>query len=518
MSFLVVKCTSYIKIQCHCVLGSRFDHVMSFRLRRVLGVILGVSEMLFFGGLFYGMNALFPVLSKELIYADVCSNNTDPNGCPDQINIYANALTTYSVAMMVMLVVVGILIDYIGLRLVKLLCTLIYFIGMLIFAFVNPSTSFMIFIGGTLAAVGGMGMFVCNISINQLFTKTAVVVLAFITGSYDASSTLFAIVQLTYNAGLSMQTSFLILAFCGLASGLFSACFILSYWLPQMAKYKNGDYDDADEFEDEISNSLNFRTFEPKEDIYDNTKFGIMDEGKLDVDAASDAILTELFPTRYKSLKSVPFIVVTVFFSFALLRFSFFLAELTPTASDHFSDNATVDRIGSILSYCLAGGIIAGLLCGTVIDKLRAVFKPKIEHLVSLEPSDERNKAVLWLKLRPMAFSMYIMATFSLIVSCLIFVPKEAVYYVNFVFFVLMRGFLFSSFSSSLIAAFPVAQFGTLYGIGGSIAGAFSCLQYAFLLPKPMIGNIIGLVLACFLFIPPTIILIKSLSAMRHLQ
>lgn len=489
---------------------------MPFKLRRVLGVIFGVSEMLFFGGIFYGMNALFPVLSKELIFANLCPNNTDPTGCPGQINMYANALTTYSVAMMAMLVVIGILIDYIGLRLVKLLSTLIYFIGMLIFAFVTPSASFMIFIGGTLAAIGGMGMFVCNISINQLFNKTAVLILAFITGSYDASSTLFAIVQLTYNAGLSLKTSFLILAFCGLAMGLFSACFILSYWLPQMSKYKNGDYDDADEFEDKISNSNDFRTFELKEDIYEDTKVIIMDEGNSDVDAASDAILMELFPTRSKSLKSVPFIVSTAFFSFGLLRFTFFLAELTPAAHDHFNDNATVDRIGSILSYCLAGGIIAGLLCGTVIDKLRAVYKPKIAHLVSLEPSDERNKAVLWLKLRPMAFSMYIMATFSLIVSCLVFVPKEAVYYVNFVFFLLMRGFLFSSFSSSLIVAFPIAQFGTLYGIGGSIAGVFSCLQYALLLPKPMIGNIIGLVLTCLLFFPPTIILIKSLSTMKH--
>ncbi|VDO10233.1 unnamed protein product [Rodentolepis nana] len=496
----------------------KLDHVIPFKLRRVLGVIFGVCEMIFFGGIFYGMNALFPVLSKELIFADVCPDSTDPKGCPEQINIYANALTTYSVTMMVMLVVVGVLIDYIGLRLVKLICTLIYFIGMLIFAFVTPSTSFMIFIGGTLAAVGGMGMFVCNISINQLFNKTAVVVLAFITGSYDASSTMFAIVQLTYNAGLSFKTSFLILAFCGLAMGLFSSCFILSYWLPQMAKYKNGDYDDADEFEEELSNSINFKTFEPQEDIYEDVKIGIVDEGNSDVDAAADAILTELFPTRAKSLKSVPFIVATAYFCFALLRFTFFLAELTPAANDHFTDNATVDRIGSILSYCLAGGIIAGLLCGTVIDKLRAVFKPKIERLVSLEPSDERNKAVLWLKLRPMAFSMYIMATFSLIVSCLVFVPKEAVYYVNFVFLVLMRGFLFSSFSSSLIAAFPINQFGTLYGIGGAIAGAFSCLQYALLIPKPMIGNITGLVLACLLFIPPTIILIKSLSAMKHVR
>lgn len=236
------------------------------------------------------------------------------------------------------------------------------------------------------------------------------------------------------------------------------------------------------------------------------------------MDAAADAILAELFPTRGKSLKSMAFILPTIYFALALLRFTFFLAELTPAASDHFNDNDVVSRIGSTLSYCLAAGIIAGLLCGTVIDKLRAVFKPKIVYIMSLEPSEERNHALQWFKLRPMAFSMYIVAIFSLIVSCLAFVPSETAYYVNFAFLVLMRGFTFSTFSSSMMAAFPIAQFGTLYGVGGAVAGAFSCLQYALLVPSPLVGNIIALVIAVLIFIPPTIILFKSLTTMKRLR
>ena len=225
---------------------------MPFKLRRVLAVIFAVTEMLFFCGIFYGMNALFPVLQKELIFADVCPNKTSPDGCPKQLSMYTNAFTTYSVVMMICLVFVGILIDYIGLRLVKLISTLVYFVGMVMFACVTPSTSPLIFVGGTLGAVGGMGMMVCMLSVNQLFTKTAVIVLAFVTGSYDASSTLFAIVQLTYNAGISFRATFLILAFCGLAMGVFSACFILSYRLSDMATYKNGGPKDVEVYEEDL--------------------------------------------------------------------------------------------------------------------------------------------------------------------------------------------------------------------------------------------------------------------------
>ena len=201
-----------------------------------------------------------------------------------------------------------------------------------------------------------------------------------------------------------------------------------------------------------------------------------------------------------------------------VLRFTFFLAELTPAADAHFNNSDTTARIGSTLSYSLAGGIIAGLLCGTVIDKLRAVFRPKVAYLVNLEPSSDRNQALIWVKLRPMAISMYIMATFSLIVSCLVFVPIEQVYYANFFFLVIMRGFLFSTFSSSVMAAFPIAQFGTLYGIGGSIAGAFSCLQYALIVPPPVIGNSCALAIAVLLFVPPTIIIVMSIISMKRLR
>lgn len=198
-------------------------------------MLLGVIEMLFFGGIWYGMNALFPILQREMIFSNLCSDPTDPAGCPEQIAMYANAFTTYSVVMMVMLIVIGVLIDQIGLRLVKILSTSVYFIGMIMFAFVTPATSMIIFVGGTLGAVGGMGMMVCTLSVNQFFTKTAVIVLASITGSYDAASSLFAIVQLTYFAGIPLQTTFIILACCGLVIGVFSSCFILTAWLPDMA-------------------------------------------------------------------------------------------------------------------------------------------------------------------------------------------------------------------------------------------------------------------------------------------
>ncbi len=118
-----------------------------------------------------------------------------------------------------------------------------------------------------------------------------------------------------------------------------------------------------------------------------------------------------------------------------------------------------------------------------------------------------------------MAVSMCIMNSFAIVVSCLVFIPVEAVYYVNYVFVVLMRGFLYSTLSSSVMAAFPVEQFGTLYGAAGAIGGAFSCIQYALLVPAPSIGNGIAFAATiCSMIASVTLLLITFSKEKKALQ
>uniref|UniRef100_A0A0X3Q3B6 Solute carrier family 43 member 3 n=1 Tax=Schistocephalus solidus TaxID=70667 RepID=A0A0X3Q3B6_SCHSO len=417
---------------------------------------------------------------------------------------------------MVMLIVVGLLIDNIGLRIVKIGSTLLYFIGTLMFAFVSADVSWLIFPAGCFTCVGGMGMMVCDFSISQLFDATSVLVLAFITGSYDASSSIFAIVSLTNDAGLSFRTTFIILSVVGTAMGLFSATFILTARMPSMSELKkNAKAVVAETYEDSDVKSKSSGIAPEKNASHSPDDSQVHEEEQLEEDLKIENILQDLHPTQRRSLKSLPFFLVTAYFCCALLRFTFFLAQLTPQAEDHFHDEGLTANIGQILSYALAGGIIAGLLCGAVIDKLRAVFKPQISQLLTYERNEDIEDAIMWLKLLPMSISMLIMAAFAIIVSCLVFVAEERVYYVNFFFLVIMRGFLFSTFSSSMMAVFPVAQFGTLYGIGGAIAGAFSCLQYALLVPTPIIGNGIALGIVIVMLASPITIICKSLYTKR---
>ena len=216
-------------------IGKKLDHFVPFKTRQVLSLLLGPLEMCF-AGTAYGMNALFPIFQENGIYGEVCSNSTA--GCSEQLVIYANAFTTVCIMPGFLGAVLGFLIDKIGLRIVNLISTFMNFLGLLLFVFLKPSNAVIIFIGGTLSSVGGVGMIICSLSVSKLFTKTASMVTTLIQGVFDTSSAIFAFVYLTNEAQFSFKSSFLILAIGCLVSGMSNSLFVMSYWMEDMLKYK----------------------------------------------------------------------------------------------------------------------------------------------------------------------------------------------------------------------------------------------------------------------------------------
>ena len=218
-----------------------------------------------------------------------------------------------------------------------------------------------------------------------------------------------------------------------------------------------------------------------------------------------------------RTLLSLPFFVVVFFQSFACLRLNYFLAEISVVSDFHFHNPDLTAKFGNVITFLFAGGLPIAFLCGVIVDKLRSKYAPEIEKLLKLEESDERNKAVMWNNARPAAIVMLIYAIATLVLSCLILIPIEAVYYVNFVFFLIMRGFLFTTNAITLFSLFPVAQFGTIYGLESVFAGIISCLQYAFFKLQPDHSNICALIFAVFIFISPSIIFIMSSKSLKNI-
>ncbi|EUB65071.1 Solute carrier family 43 member [Echinococcus granulosus] len=216
--------------------SKKLDQVLDLRLRQVLAIIFGTVEMLFFGGIIFGFNVLTPVLQKEGIFSYLCDKSANKTaGCSEQTTIYGYAFITYMVVQMVMLFIVGFLVDRVGLRIVKLSASILFSIGAALFAVTSATNSWLIFPAGSLVCIGGMAGLICNLSFSKLFTKTSVFVLAFITGSYDAASSVFAVFAIAYEAGFSYKLAFFLLAGVSLAMNIFSSLFIATYRLSDMS-------------------------------------------------------------------------------------------------------------------------------------------------------------------------------------------------------------------------------------------------------------------------------------------
>lgn len=215
-------------------LGIYLDNALSLRVRQTLGIIFGVTEMLFFGGIIFGFNALIPILKTESIYSHLCLKNQSL--CPEQNVMFGFAFTTYMAVQMVMLTVVGLLIDNVGLRIVKLGSAILFSLGAGLFAVITTETPWLIFPAGCFLCVGGMANLICTFSVSKLFGKTSTIMLAFIIGAFDASSCIFALAGIAYDAGFSYQFIFYLLGGANLILNIFSSNFITTYWMADMEK------------------------------------------------------------------------------------------------------------------------------------------------------------------------------------------------------------------------------------------------------------------------------------------
>ncbi|VDN23048.1 unnamed protein product [Dibothriocephalus latus] len=481
--------------------------------------------MLFFGGIIFGFNALYPVLKAEGIYSHVCNDSQLVVGCPEQTAVYGYAFTTYTVLQMVMLLVIGLAVDNIGLRTVKLCSASLFSLGALFFAFTSANQSWLLFPAGCCVAVGGMGLLICNFSISKLFTKASALVLALITGSYDSAATVFAVVSIAYEAGLSYKAIFLTISIVSLVLNTFSSFFILTANLADMSKFNTTQVllvstPEAGKLDGEDGESLGDNSTQieklKQEDSTGDDRTPITEDEQI------ANILHRRFPTVLKSLLSLPFMMGLLFFSCALLRFTFFLTQLGALSQFHLEHAEAVARMGRILSFVLGAGIIGGFCCGSTIDCLRAKFRPLISRALTAESSNSdgevpvNESAVFWLLVSPQSVAMLVMILATTVSSCLVFVPREEAYYVHFFFLVIMRGFLFSTFASFLLTGFPLEYFGTLYGVSASLAGAFSCLQYALLQPNPNLANGIAFIFVALALILPIWVLSNAARALRR--
>ncbi|KAJ4410342.1 hypothetical protein N0V82_009246 [Gnomoniopsis sp. IMI 355080] len=189
------------------------DNVAAYEVsttRRICQVAFAVVACVFASGIVCGFAALKPILIKEGVYASLCqasyvTNDESEIPCPEQdmrLNLF---FITASITLNVSTVLAGYVLDNYGRRVCYLLSALILFLGgtcmAAAFHFGEKLAGFDGYItGNVLLGLGGTFLFVSSYQLSNAFPRHSGLIVALVTGAFDASAAVFLFYHLAYKA------------------------------------------------------------------------------------------------------------------------------------------------------------------------------------------------------------------------------------------------------------------------------------------------------------------------------
>ncbi|OJJ84022.1 putative MFS transporter Fmp42 [Aspergillus glaucus CBS 516.65] len=185
------------------------------RHNRIAQVCIAVLSCFLSGGIIFGFAAIKPILIKEGVYQDLCSQHEISQGvsvCYGQ-EIRLNLMfTTAAITTNLSALPIGTILDTYGPRVCGLIGSCLLTIGSLFFVF-GRYIPFDAYITGYLSlALAGPFIYISSFHLSNTFPTRSGLILAMLTGTYDASTAVFLAFNLIneYTDGFSTRHFFLI--------------------------------------------------------------------------------------------------------------------------------------------------------------------------------------------------------------------------------------------------------------------------------------------------------------------
>ncbi|KAI0175672.1 MFS general substrate transporter [Hypoxylon sp. FL1284] len=161
--------------------------------KRILQVGVTVVLCLFAAGIVFGYAALKPVLKKEGAYQDVC------DGADTCVELHLNLMfTVAAVATNVAALPIGAILDHYGPRVCGVIGSLFLAIGALLMSFARSLPFDAFLVGYLFLALGGPFTYISSFQLSNAFPRHSGLILALLTGAFDASSALFLVYRIIY--------------------------------------------------------------------------------------------------------------------------------------------------------------------------------------------------------------------------------------------------------------------------------------------------------------------------------
>ncbi|XP_068571544.1 equilibrative nucleobase transporter 1-like [Cebidichthys violaceus] len=474
--------------------------VSCLTVRRYLTLFTGVLECLCFAGTVFGWASLVFVLKTKGYFSSQCTNTTGVNStqvldCSEQDEQFSLVFTIAAFLYNFLTLPNGFLFDHFGTTVARLFGIFLYTTGTLMVAFSTEALSNLLFPALSLMAEGGRLFLLTNMQVGNLFGSHRSTVITLYIGAVGSSSAIFLLLQLLYEAGISLLSSFLFLSACSIIHLLRTFFLLPRDQIP---------YPMPDDYTYGItcgkSKTLSL------EQITGNAQ--VTTEEVEDIAVKQEKSFRECLMSRF-------FMLHVLWLSVMQLRHLFFIGTLNPMLQ-----RLTAGEPSLVSQYINAFAItqLCGVLCapwnGLIMDRLKG--KPRA-------PGESEQEV----DLRATMLSLFLTVLQCLVFSICASLPNLPLQYFTFVMQVLNQSFLYGSNAAFISVAFPSCHFGKLYGLVMSLSAVFSLLQYPCfaLVNGPLDGNPlyvnIGLTLLSLLaFIHPLSVFLhcRSLASQRAIS
>ncbi|RYP02221.1 hypothetical protein DL764_005901 [Monosporascus ibericus] len=439
---------------------------------RVAQVVVGVISCMLASGITFGYAALKTILVDEKVYRDLCTKDElheDVRICYLQDQKLNLMFVVASVTANVTALPIGALLDRYGPRVSGIIGSFLLSIGA-VFVASAPQLPFDAYITGYfLLAFGGTFVFVPSFHLSNAFPKYQGLILALVTGAFDASAAVFLAFRLLYNgtrgrfglrqfflAYLAVPILFLACQVTFMPARSYETRAELSERMDQARDSAQDIHDSDDELEaGELRRVRSEREEERRQTLTDITdllgtakelrEYRDKEEEKRAISGVWGAMHGQ---SAWQQMRSSWFILIALLTVITMLRMNFFISTIWSQYRAMLDSPSKADRVNAFFDVALPiGGVATVPFIGLLLDHLSTVTVLSI--LVSVST----------------AFGI------------LGVIPALWAAYCNVILFVLYRPLYYSTMSDYAAKVFGFATFGRIYGTLIAVSGLCTLAQ-----------------------------------------